>query len=809
MRLATLSGAILLALSGLVRAQALDVVGVVVDAQSDMPVPKVSFFDPDSQFLGGSDDQGRFMLKVPRRQEVTLRKSGYRSNTLQLSQVGDLLDVSVTIEPLGSRLDDRTVAGTGVRRTKVPSTIAGIEEIAGMRFDLQEHLRTLPGVSGTREFSSEVSVYGSRSNDVIHLLGPFAIPNLRHLDFSFPGNTSVLSPRVLQSIKIEHDPSKGPLEQGLASAIQYQPLVPPTDRFDGTVSMGLTNREFDIATPLAGSSSLVASGRWLDPTLLKHLGDRFFSGVLTNGKNVSGRDTSKLKNTNFDLSAFDGFARVAIPMGDMTTSLNAMAAADDHQFDLYVGTTGKENPVTITKGNAQHLVVFGQTEGDLPSGFWQGYAGRVYTASEEVYGDTAGYLRGKYYENDPAHVGSNAFDSAYWSALRKVKTDDRAGLTWRPSDSLLGGEPELLGVFHLVDDTRERGQNLSNEQIVNGSSFTTRRFKQDFSYQTARGAARLRLPVAGGTLGLSGGVLWISDLDVSPEGSLSWSGPVAGFGLEGNASLRQEEFARAKTLGVLANARTTSMEVKVGAGRSLPGSLNLSTAAYFRQLEDAALAHPEMWWHVPQQETGVSASVVGVTGELDWRAFHTVQLQVNASHVQGEYELSGRTLPWEANRLADIQTLVRIHPRSDTLLSLLLSHSASIGKPYYRFVQDTSARTVAIYQDDLSQSLPDLQDLFRTDARVQLDLRSTIPPFKAFRFYFEVQNIFADFTGDWAKYFGAGNARQRGWQPERDYIDPNNPKLGSKSPVYSRLSPLFANGTGLFFSFGIEGNLSL
>ncbi|MEN9355662.1 MAG: hypothetical protein RL318_2987, partial [Fibrobacterota bacterium] len=335
--------------------------------------------------------------------------------------------------------------------------------------------------------------------------------------------------------------------------------------------------------------------------------------------------------------------------------------------------------------------------------------------------------------------------------------------------------------------------------------------QQEFAWQSSRAAARLRIPVAGGTLGVAGGGLWVSDLDVSPEGSVSWSGPLAGFGIDGNLSLRQEEFASAKTWGVLANQRTTSIEAKVGAGRSLPGGIKLSTATYLRSLTNPALPLPEMWWHVPQSQTNVSATVAGLTGELDWRAFHTVQFQVNASHVQGEYQLDGRTLPWEANRLGDIQSLIRIHPRSDTLLSILLSHSASMGKPYYRFAMDTSAQTVSVREDSLSQARPDLQDLFRTDARVQLDLRSTIPPFKSFRFYFEVQNIFADFEGDWAKVFGAGNARQRGWQSDRPTITKNSStgEVTQDFAMYSRLSPLFANGTGLFFSFGIEGNFSL
>jgi len=183
-------------------------------------------------------------------------------------------------------------------------------------------------------------------------------------------------------------------------------------------------------------------------------------------------------------------------------------------------------------------------------------------------------------------------------------------------------------------------------------------------------------------------------------------------------------------------------------------------------------------------------------------------MQVNASTVHGQYQLSGgRTLDWEANRKADIQTLVRIHPRHDTLLSILFSHSASLGKPYYRYDFDTTARTVSISPDSLSQALPDLQNLFRTDMRIQLDLRSTIAPFKSFRFYFEAQNLFANFDSDWAKPLGGGNARQRGWQPIRDLY--GSSVTEDRPLVYNHVAPLFANGTGLFFSFGIEGNLSL
>ena len=816
----------ILFLAGLVHAQ-VDAVGVVIDAQTDMPIPKVRFFDPDSQFLGATDDQGRFQVRVPRPVELTLRKSGYRGATLALSQVGDPLDISVTLDPLGARLEDRTVAGTSNgRRSNVPGTIAGIEEMAGMRFDLQEHLRTLPGVSGVREYTSEVSVYGSRSADVVHLLGPFAIPNLRHLDISFPGNTSVLSPRVLQSIRIEHDPSKGPLEQGLASAIQYQPLVPPSDRFDATLSMGLTNRELDIATPLAGDATLVASGRWLDPSLLKNLGDRFFAGVLADGKNSSSRDTGKTQTTDFDLTSFDGFARVNVPIGAMQNSATVMGASDDYRFDEFVGDKqhNNESPVTIVKGDAQHLVAFGQTEGDLPFGYLQAYAGRVYTASESMYGDTIGYLRGQHASQtagSPCYqVSSCASDSAYWAAVKATRTDDRFGMTWRPAAKLWDAEPEILGVFHLVDDNRQHGfEKDASGNIKGGSSLAVQLAKDDFSYQSARAAARLRWPLAGGTLGASAGGLWVSDVDAAPEASLSWSGPVAGFGVDANTSLRQEEHTEAIKYNtcnasdqgtvicdVLGNKRTRSFETKFGVGHPLPGGIILSSTAYWRNYDNPVLPLPDMWWNFQQADDNVTANVWGGTAELDWRTFHTLQMQINASRVYGEYQLSGgRTLPWEANRDLDVQTLFRIHPRSDTLLSIILTHTFSIGKPYYQYQLDSASKKVTVQQDSMALAIPSLQDMFRTDMRIQLDLTSSIPPFKAFRFYFEVQNLFADFDSDWARYLGAGNARQRGWQPVHGAID----ETGNSVPVYSKLTPLFSDGTGLYFSFGIEGSLSL
>ncbi|MEK7393581.1 MAG: hypothetical protein AAB214_13565, partial [Fibrobacterota bacterium] len=49
----------------------IEALGTVVDAGSDLPVPKVRMFSADSTFLGSSNDQGRWELRVSRPIEVT------------------------------------------------------------------------------------------------------------------------------------------------------------------------------------------------------------------------------------------------------------------------------------------------------------------------------------------------------------------------------------------------------------------------------------------------------------------------------------------------------------------------------------------------------------------------------------------------------------------------------------------------------------------------------------------------------------------------------------------------------------------
>src|ERR1035437_4429124 len=107
-----------------------NVLGTVVDGTSDLPIPKARMFSADSAFLGSSDDQGRFELRLKRPIEVTFRREGYRDRVVALAEISDLLDVSVALDPLGALLEGRTVTTKNSVAAVPPGSIVALESVA-------------------------------------------------------------------------------------------------------------------------------------------------------------------------------------------------------------------------------------------------------------------------------------------------------------------------------------------------------------------------------------------------------------------------------------------------------------------------------------------------------------------------------------------------------------------------------------------------------------------------------------------------------------------------------------------------------
>ncbi len=784
-----------------------EALGTVVDAGSELPIPKVRIFSPDSSFLTSSNDQGHWELRLKRPIEVTFRKEGYRDQVLALADVTNLLDIVIDLEPLGSALEGRVVRGKGAPKAVQVGSIEAIEQMSGMRMDLQEHLRNLPGISGVREFSSEVSVYGSRTQDVTHILGPFQIPNLRHLDFSFPGNESVLNPRVLQGITVEHDPTKGPLEQGLASALRYQPIHPATDRYEGILSWGLTNREIDLFGPI-GNGTFTASGRWLAPSTINHMADKFFVGGRDANPNAP-KDTSTQPISKVDLQAFDGYARVEQGIGPMALSVTALGASDDHSVALWShrNISNDNLPITdprksytdhqdyydIQRGTKLDFLAFAEAQGDLSSGWLDVYGGSVYGNQALQLSDTLQRANGFQTANGipPTHEMD-------WSATTLDRSDWRVGGSFRPTWLVMGMEPEILSAVDYIEEQRQYGI-FFNQGVGSDINYINHQ-SDDFAYLRSRSSIRLRGKEDKTEWGFAAGGLWAQDAGLGAEATASLMTPWMGFGWLANLSMRANEATEATTFAKYGVRQVLSKEAKVGVGRSF-GPIEVSGTTYWRSIDQPELPKADFLWVLPHSQTTDQASVLGGTFQAKWTSWHPLQIQTNLSRVQGEYALTnGATMAWEANRDFDAWTLIKFHPRTDTMISIILSHSASLGKPYYRFRIDTVSRTISVQEDPAAPDGAKVRDQYRTDIRTELQIPTNLAPFRQIRFYAEVQNLFGQFEGDWARALGGNNYRARSWTPIHA-TPPSGSLIGA--------DPLYASGTDLFFSFGIEGRLGI
>lgn len=798
---------------------AVDVMGTVTDATSDVPLPKVRIFGPDSSFLESTDAQGRFLLKLPRPQEVLFRKEGFRDRVVALSELSNLLDVQVDLDPLGTRLETGVVTGQGGRRRLQAGSIAAIEDVSGMRFDLQEHLRTLPGVAGTREFSSELSIFGSRTADVTHVLGPFAIPNLRHLDQSFPGNQSVLNPRVLQSVTVEHDPVNGPLEQGLASALRYQPRRASPDKYELTGSIGLTNREIDLFGPV-GDGGVVLSARWLDPSILRHLGDRFFAG--SSGTSAADRTGNEGPVSKFDLTAMDGFARVEQGIGSFAVSVTTLAALDEYDVKLKTsslapgGGIRTESFVPITQGNRGDWVAFTDVQGDLEVGYLQAYAGIIARSEAQLLSDTTLFA-----VPDDVDNANRTQSPEDWAAWTKTSQDLRAGGLFRLGSPVLGAEAELLAAADLIEEEWAQGRSfrravgfgIADERVAlsdldgNGKPSAIQRTT---SWMRSRSSARLRWTIDEARYGLAAGGLWAEGPGWNTELTASAMRPAFGIGWVGNASLRAQERSRATAPGRMEIVTTTGTELKVGGGKRL-GFVDLTATVYGRDLDDPALPAPEFWWAYPIENQAEGAQVFGGTLQAKIDGYKRIKALVNLSRVQGEYAMEdGSILEWEANRDLDVLTEFKVHPLEDTLFSVILTHFASLGKPQYVYRLDTLARSVEISGDETVDGGSPKRDAFRTDLRFELDMPVKVSPMQGMRFYLELQNLFSGFDADWAKILGGDNFRSRSLQPISVARDVNpDPDQATNIQKVVGARPTYARGTELFFTFGVEGSLGI
>ena len=155
---------------GVLAASPTMVIGVVLEAQSDLPVKDVAISYKSGKKIGETDSRGRFELSVESKgASLVFKKEGFDSVFVDLQDYPDLMDMVITLSTNVTDLGASTIIGDGEPVKWVVDRavqLDKLEDAAGMRFDLTEHLSQMPGISGQKDFSSALYYDGSRAGDV-------------------------------------------------------------------------------------------------------------------------------------------------------------------------------------------------------------------------------------------------------------------------------------------------------------------------------------------------------------------------------------------------------------------------------------------------------------------------------------------------------------------------------------------------------------------------------------------------------------------------------------------------------------------
>lgn len=786
--------------------QTWDVVGLVQDGEKGEPIGQVEIALKSGKILGYTNSNGRFEINVNSRSAVLVfTRHTYKTLDLDLSDLTELVDVEVSMQSDVIELTEKDTVSRGPRRQfDQAKTMEELELMQGMRIDLNDHLRQLPGVSGMNEFTNDISVWGSRTNDVTHYLGQSRIPSLRHLDIGFPGNQSVLNPRLLKSITVADNLAKGPINQGNSSALVYDLKEGDPNYITGDVVFGTVNRELNM-TGYWGDRTYIISGRYLEPTFLANLGTKFFTDpkdarLKNQGKPCDTTITCRDIKEPFKFSTMDGYVGTFTRDSTGAYARHSIIGLDDtYEVNQDVSKTLDASvPQTIVKGTQDGWMYAYEALTPYATGDLQYSFGFLNRNREETFRDTLApssdasasypwfFAAGDHVENligDGQAKDLQVNTSFQWNANEKLWGATYGyGIDWEYSQEIRDFRDISPGTPHL---------RVPQDYALANTLF---RLKWMLSgKQTLEAAAGAGFVYQGAFEGDQAGIH-----TPAPAASLRYARPIPG-NLTGSAevAIRQNTALAPSGLNRLEAFTTSSAEGKLGLEGGWKDEVKFTSSLYSRFYKDPRLPEPEVFWNYLETHSSDFAYVNGGNVTASWLPSHHIGMNVNASVVQGDYHLEDDTyLPWEANRTMDLVSNIRLLPRSDSLLSFILTYAVNNGVPLYEYTgMVTSGSQTSTHQRTIqpSSNFPTVSRQ-RTDVRVNLDLKSHWRPLEGMRFFFEADNIFADATSPAFTWLGGDNRRRRGWTR----ANPNGD-----------LDPVVTKGMGLFIMFGFEGRLLL
>ena len=762
------------------------IIGTVVETETDHPLSSVTILYESGRSLGETDGNGRFELTADSRSaKLIFAKDGFDTLHVSLEDFADLFDIVVVLHPNVRNLGESTVIG-GVSKAEWPEpshiTVEQLEDVSGMRFDVAELLGSFEGVSGQKDFSSDLYYDGSRADEVGYHLGRLRIPNMRHLDIGFPGNLSVINPHLLKSIDIYDNYGEGPVGQGLATSVDYIPETLSGDDFEIGISAGTTMREVTVGGPFLFWDSFRFSFRWLDGEMLKNMGEKFFTEFRKRDANCD--DCSTEDADSFDLTSYDIFAQLAGHDSlDNRWMVNGIYSRDEYVVRQDTTTTLEtSNSVDIIRGQRTYGVIGLEYQSRFGTSF---HAGIVREEASDTLRDTTGYRKDALPEN-----------ATFIDGYEQDKTTFTLGMDKPFPGHLFGANLSgaLLYEHHIVTrkwpDFSESQKTEVNANVISGTSrmtWTTNAQKTIFAFGAladfdGHGSPMVSLDfdrnLSAGTPGLALG---------------------EGFRIFGNAAWRGDWHEKWDD-GELVSDVITGASGKLGAGFAMK-RVSISAHGFGRYYLNPELPVPLAYAHYRELSDADYAWVFGAAAKLEARTLHHFALGINATTVYGEYSLDdGRSLPWEANSRLDMATSVRYYPRKDSLISVILTHHAGWHRPMYYYKIKPSNSATQTPGTRQIRDYNEFTDLFRTDVRVNLDLPGHVFFFRKVRFYVEADNVFSALDSESLKFLGSDNPRERS-QVSRD--------ADGRSANGYEMVPFMAKGMGLYLQFGVEANFAI
>ena len=657
---------VLFVVVGVLAASPTTVIGVVLEAESDLPIKDVAVSYQSGKRIGETDSRGRFELTVDSKNAtLVFKKEGYDSVFVELQDFADLLDMVITLSTNVTNLGASTIIGDGEPiKWEVERTVKleKLEDAAGMRFDLTEHLSQMPGVSGQKDFSSALYYDGSRASDVAYHLGRLRIPNMRHLDVGFPGNLSIVNPHTLSGIEVHDHYGQGPLGQGLATSIQY---IPEQTKGEWGLrgSAGLTLQEVVLDAPFFIWDSFRFAFRRLDGDMLKNLGEKFFTEFRKRNDDCSG--DCKVKSSDpFDLSAFDIYAQLngSDSLGNATWALRTLYSSDEYKVSQDTSSTyGAVNSIDIIEGSQSYLVIGAEYASKFGTSF---HAGLVRESLSDTLRDTTGFRTGKI--SDPT---ARSFIDGY----SQTHTTLSAGADKNFNADIFGADLRgaVLYEHHLVERSYPvpGGEESSDYQTGVLSGAVTLDWKNDYSEHmvsvgaVADAADHRALPTASFDM----------ERNLSRTDTAYWR-------LFGNAAYRAD-WKHYFDDGDLTGRLESGTSLKLGLGYRSK-YLVAQFAGFGRFYFDPLLPLPKAFANYKDVTPIDFAWVTGASGSFEWKTSHHFSMAMNASSVYGEYELKGgKSLPWDANSRLDVVSHFRYYPRKDSIVSVILTHHAAWHRP--------------------------------------------------------------------------------------------------------------------------------